>query len=163
MITDSMPDPPTVPVSRQHEHSYQERSNIVLAEMRARQKLRIKELGDALVAAGFLALDEQASALGLSRSTTWTILNGNHKGSGLSATIINRMLVAPQLPPLVHAKILEYVEEKSAGLYGDSKMRRRKFTARLSVTHLECSRVLAADRRNEQPLRAVGQRARRQS
>jgi transcriptional regulator with XRE-family HTH domain len=161
MTTDSSSDPPTAPELLQHGHSYRERSKLVLAEMKARQRLRIRELGDALVEAGLVALDEQASALGLSRSTTWTILKGNHKGSGLSATIINRMLAALQLPPLVRAKILEYVEEKTAGLYGDSKVRRRKFTARLSVTRPERSQALAADRRIEQSPRAVGQRARR--
>ena len=65
-------------------------------------------------------LDDQANALGLSRSTTWTILKGRHKASGLSADIINRMLAAPRLPPLVRAKVLEYVEEKTAGRYGHS-------------------------------------------
>jgi hypothetical protein len=75
-------------------------------------------LREALVAAGIFALDDQAKALGLGRSTTWTILKGNHKGSGLSAALINRILVAPQLPPLVRAKVLEYVEEKADGRYG---------------------------------------------
>jgi len=42
--------------------------------MRERQSAKIKEIGCALVAAGFRALDEQAEGLGLSRSTTWTIL-----------------------------------------------------------------------------------------
>jgi hypothetical protein len=30
--------------------------------------------------------------LGLSRSTTWTILHGRHKNYGLSASVIKRML-----------------------------------------------------------------------
>ena len=104
--------------------------------MKARQSSKIRELGGALVTAGFLTLDEQATALGLCRSTTWTMLKANYKASGLSATIINRMLAAPQLPPLVRAKVLEYVEEKAAGLYGHSKTQRRRFTARLSVARV---------------------------
>jgi len=48
-------------------------------------------------------------------------------------SIINRMLAAPELPALARTKILEYVEEKAAGLYGDSRSQRRKFTARLSI------------------------------
>jgi DNA invertase Pin-like site-specific DNA recombinase len=56
--------------------------------MKARQSAKIRELREALVASGFLTLDEQSKALGLSRSTTWTILKGNHKASGLSAAII---------------------------------------------------------------------------
>jgi adenine-specific DNA methylase len=102
------------------------------ADMKARQSSKIRELGDALTALGFLTLDQQAMALGLARSTTWTLLNANHKGSGLSATVINRMLTAPQLPPLVRATILKYIDEKAAGLYGHSKLQLRRFSARLS-------------------------------
>jgi hypothetical protein len=101
--------------------------------MKTRQASKIRELGDALVAAGFVSLDQQAQAIGLCRSTTWTILKANHKTSGLSASVINRMLAAPQLPPLVRRKILEYVEEKTAGLYGHCKTPLRRFSARLSV------------------------------
>jgi hypothetical protein len=100
--------------------------------MKARQSSKIREIGDALVAMGYLALDEQAKALGLARSTAWTILQANHKSSGLSAALINRMLAAPQLPPRVRAIILEYVEEKVAGLYGHSKLQLRRFTTRLA-------------------------------
>jgi predicted DNA-binding transcriptional regulator AlpA len=102
------------------------------SEMKARQNLKIREIGNALRTTGFLALDEQADALGLSRSTTWTILRGRHKGSGLSSAIINRMLRTPQLPPMVRAKINEYVQEKTAGLYGHNSIRLRKFEARLT-------------------------------
>jgi hypothetical protein len=57
--------------------------------MKARQAAKIRELGHALVDAGFLTLDEQSKALGLARSTTWTILRASHKGSGLSAASSN--------------------------------------------------------------------------
>jgi hypothetical protein len=40
------------------------------------------------------------------------------------------------LPPLARTKILEYVEEKAAGLYGGSRSQRRKFAARLSIEKL---------------------------
>ena len=43
---------------------------------------------------------------------------GNHKASGLSATIIKRMLTSQQLPPPARKIILEYVEEKLAALMG---------------------------------------------
>jgi len=100
--------------------------------MKARQLLKIKELKDALVTSGFLKLDEQAKALGLPRSTSWTILRATHKSSGLSAATINSMLRAPHLPSIVRTKVLEYVEEKSDGLYGHSALQRRRFIARLS-------------------------------
>jgi hypothetical protein len=106
------------------------------ARMKARQSSKISELAEAVKSAGFLTLDEQAKALGLSRSTAWTIRKASHKASGLSASIINRMLAAPELPALARTKILEYVEEKAAGLYGGSRSQRRKFAARLSIEKL---------------------------
>src|SRR5262249_16350891 len=96
------------------------------ARMKARQSSKIRELAEAVKTGGFLTLDEQAKALGLSRSTAWTIRKASHKASGLSASIINRMLGAPELPPSARTKILEYVEEKAAGLYGGSRSQRRK-------------------------------------
>jgi predicted DNA-binding transcriptional regulator AlpA len=104
-----------------------------LNELKARQSAKIKQLGDALVEAGYHALDEQAKVLGLSRSTTWTILKANHKSSGLSAAIINRMLATPQLPPRVRLKIFEYIEEKRTGLFGDDQVGVRRFVSRLSA------------------------------
>jgi hypothetical protein len=106
------------------------------AKMKRRQSSKIRELAQAVKSAGFLTLDKQAKALGLSRSTAWTIRKASHKASGLSASIINRMLAAPDLPPLARSKILEYIEEKAAGLYGGSRSQRRKFAARLSIKEL---------------------------
>jgi hypothetical protein len=100
-------------------------------ELKARQAAKIKELWESVRTAGFLTVDEQAKALGLSRSTAWTLRRANHKASGLSVSIINRMLSAPHLPPLARAKILEYVQEKADGLYGGSESQRRRFVARV--------------------------------
>jgi predicted DNA-binding transcriptional regulator AlpA len=113
--------------------SRQLRPAIAVADAKARQSAKIKQLGEALVAAGYRRLDQQAKTLGLPRSTTWTILKANHKNSGLSAAIINRMLSAPELPAPVRLKIVEYIEEKSAGLYGDGEARARKFSDRLAT------------------------------
>jgi hypothetical protein len=99
--------------------------------LKARQAAKIKQLGEALIAAGFATLDDQAKVLGLSRSTTWTILKANHKSSGLSASVINRMLAAPDLPSRVKRTIVEYIEEKRAGLYGDGVHRVRQFAERV--------------------------------
>jgi predicted DNA-binding transcriptional regulator AlpA len=101
------------------------------AELKARQAAKIRELWESVRTAGFLTVDEQAKALGLSRSTAWTLRKANHKASGLSVSIINRMLSAPHLPPLARAKILEYVQEKADGLYGGSESQRRRFVARV--------------------------------
>ncbi len=111
----------------------QQNGTPALAEMKLRQAAKIRELGRALVEAGFLTLDEQSKALGLARSTTWTILKASHKGSGLSAAIIKRILLSPQLPPFARSKIVEYTNDKLAGVYGGSRTQRRRFFARLSI------------------------------
>ena len=40
------------------------------------------------------------------------------------------------LPPLARTKILEYVEEKTVGLYGGGRSQRHRFAARLSIEKL---------------------------
>jgi predicted DNA-binding protein (UPF0251 family) len=102
-------------------------------EAKAQQARKISELGEALVLQEIRTLDQQAEALGLSRSTAWTILKANHKASGLSAAVINSMLAAPRLPALVREKILEYIDEKAEGWYGHNKTQIRRFIARLST------------------------------
>ena len=100
--------------------------------MNARHLSKIKELKDALVTSGYRTLDHQAWALGLARSTAWTILKTTHKSSGLSVSTINRMLRSPKLPLIVQTKILEYIKERYAGLYGHSELQRQRFVAGLS-------------------------------
>ena len=99
-------------------------------ELKARQSRKIREICEALVAEGVDTLDDQARALGLCRSTTWTLIKGKHKASGLSASIIERMLTSPRLPQLARTKIVEYVRERSAGLYGGSRAQQRRFRVR---------------------------------
>jgi hypothetical protein len=115
---------------------------------RERQNAKIGEIKAALAEAGVITLDKQAEALGLSRSTAWHLLNGKHKGSGISATVINRMLAASRLPPAVRVTILEYIAEKVAGRYGDTKLRLGKFTARIPRTALDHARTIGGIRRN---------------
>jgi len=111
-----------------------------------RQSHKIVELKEALVREGYLTVNAQAAALGLGRSTTWTVLRANHKASGLSASVIARMLSAPQLPPSVREKILEYVQEKQAGLYGHNRRQIERFAAGLPLPL-----VGSAARPNESP------------
>jgi hypothetical protein len=114
-------------VSAQNSHSQRAASQGPISEAKARQATRIKELGAALAAAGLATLDDQARALGLSRSTTWAVLKGNHKASGLSTATISRMLFSPELPPHVRATLLMYVEERAAGLFGHNEQQLRRF------------------------------------
>jgi hypothetical protein len=96
---------------------------------------RIRSICDALVAAGFETLDKQADVLSLPRSTTWNIVHGNHKKSGLSADLLGRMLKSPRLPASVRAKIIEYIEVKLGGGFGYNKVQQRRFRARLETVH----------------------------
>jgi hypothetical protein len=95
--------------------------------MKERQSAKIRELGQVLIDVGLRSLDDQANALGLPRSTAWTILKACHKSYGLSAAVIERMLRSSKLPPRARAILVEYVEEKSFGLYGGSRGQQQRF------------------------------------
>ena len=77
---------------------------------------RIQHIADALVAEGCVALDKQAKALGIHRSTAWTIMRTKHKLDRLSLKTTNRMLASPELPPSVRIVVLRYVMERSDNL-----------------------------------------------
>jgi hypothetical protein len=102
-----------------------------LSDMKARQATKIRELAETAKADGFRTIDQLALAFGIPRSTTATISNGSHKASGLSASIVGRMLIAPNLPPTARATLLEYIAEKTSGLYGGTERQRRQFCTRI--------------------------------
>jgi len=106
---------------------------------RIQQRLKIEEIGTTLAECGFVALDEQAYVLGLSRSTAWTVIRGRHKTSGLSAMTINRMLATGRLPLRVRVKLLEYITEKMAGAYGDREHCLKAFAGRMSPVHMHAA------------------------
>ena len=114
-------------------------TNVSLADVKARQSSKIREIGEALITAGFVSLNAQAKVFALPRSTAWTILSAKHKGTGLCARIICRMLSSGELPVLVRAKIMEYAKEKAAGTYGGTDRQRRRFTAKLEANYLATS------------------------
>ena len=98
---------------------------------------KIGEIGSLLVSLGIQTLAEQAEVLGVPRSTAWTIRQADHKASGLSAGVINRILAAPRLPAPVRAKVIEYIEEKSSGLYGHGQTQLLRFHNGLSYRDSE--------------------------
>ena len=111
-------------------HSSSTSRSLVLGsafEPKARQRAKILDIRDALVRAGCLSLDAQSRALGLGRSTTYAILQASHKASGLSTHTLKTMLATPSLPPEVRARIVEYVQEKAAGVYGHNERQLRTF------------------------------------
>jgi cobyric acid synthase len=82
---------------------------------------------------GYRPLDKQAGALGLSRSTTWAILQVSYKASGVSGSIIKKMLQSPELPPPVRQWIDQYVSEKLSGAYRHGTKRLRNFKAQVAI------------------------------
>jgi hypothetical protein len=95
--------------------------------MKAAQCRKLAELRAALITNGYRTAAKQAAVLNLSRSTAWKILKGDHKQSGLTAAIINRMLASPDLPPGARKIIDEYVIEKLRGAYGHQKEPLKRF------------------------------------
>jgi hypothetical protein len=81
-----------------------------------RRTVGIQHIADALIASGYTSLDKQAKALGLNRSTTWTIVKAKHKLGRLSAKTSRRILANPHLPARVRAVIQQYLTERSAPL-----------------------------------------------
>ena len=104
----------------------------IVARMKGRQCAKIRDLRQALIDAGYQSLDQQATALGLSRSTAWAVLQGHHKASGLSAAIIRRMMASQRLPPSASTVLLEYIKERSAGAYGHNGTQVSRFLRRLN-------------------------------
>ena len=73
----------------------------------------IEQISKALIASGYLTLDEQAKALGVHRSTAWTIVKTKHKLGRLSAKTTKRILANPETPPAVRIVIQKYLAERS--------------------------------------------------
>jgi hypothetical protein len=102
-----------------------------LSEAKARQSSKIASLREALVRSGYDTINKQAAILGTSRSTAWYLLNGDYKGSGLSAITIKRILSAPSLPLEARRVIHEYIEEKLSDCYGHDGARLKQFRKRM--------------------------------
>jgi len=96
-------------------------------EPKERQALKLTEIREALVAAGYDTTAKQAAVLGVCRSTAWVLLNRD-KRAGPSAKVIKRILSSPQVPKAVRRKVEQYVKQKIRGLYGHSEQRTQWFS-----------------------------------
>jgi hypothetical protein len=83
-----------------------------MGETRRNKISRIDNIREALVTSGYTSLDQQAKALGIHRSTTWTIIKNKHKLGRLSAKTTSRILANPETPPSVRAVVLRYLSER---------------------------------------------------
>ena len=95
-------------------------------EPKEKQALKLAEIREALVTAGYNTTAKQAAVLGVGRSTAWWLLNRD-KRAGPSAKVIKRILVSPQVPKKVRLKVEQYVEDKIRGRFGHSKQRTQSF------------------------------------
>ena len=125
-------------------------SSATPASMQAKQIETLRTLRWALIVNGITSLAEQARVLGLPRSTAWSILQGNHKGAGLKADVVVRMLRSQQLPEDARRVVIQYVQQRVDGAYGHSELLRRRFVMRLEK--LGCASIIQqpdpAKRRN---------------
>ena len=103
-------------------------------EPKEKQALKLAEIREALVTAGYNTTAKQAAVLGLGRSTAWWLLN-HDKRAGPSAKVIKRILLSSQVPKKVRLKVEQYVEDKICGRYGHSKQRTHWFGAQFHIHH----------------------------
>ena len=74
----------------------------------------IEDIGRALRTAGYTSLDRQAKALGLHRSTAWTIVRNKHKVGRLSKKTVTRILESPETPPVLRFAVQRYLAGQRA-------------------------------------------------
>jgi hypothetical protein len=80
---------------------------------RRNHRVDIEDIANALVTSGYNSLDDQAQALGLHRSTAWTIIKAKHKLGRLSTKTTERILANQLTPPSVRALVQQYLLERS--------------------------------------------------
>ena len=72
----------------------------------------LQQIREALIKSGHSKLDQQAKALGVHRSTAWTIVKAKHKLGRLNAQTTRRILANPDTPPDVRSVIQKYLAER---------------------------------------------------
>ena len=73
----------------------------------------LQQIREALIKSGHSKLDQQAKALGLHRSTAWTIVKTKHKLGRLNAQTTRRILASSDTPPDVRSVVQKYLAERS--------------------------------------------------
>jgi hypothetical protein len=83
----------------------------VIVHCASKRRQALGRIAEVLREAGYASLDAQAKALGLPRSTAYTIMKCQHKQGRLSKRVLAKMLSHPQLPQRVRAVVQEYISE----------------------------------------------------
>jgi hypothetical protein len=86
-------------------------SALMARETSKQRRQALGRIADALREAGYTSLDAQAKALGLPRSTAYTIIKCQHKMGRLSKSVLAKMLSHSDLPKRVRAVLQEYASE----------------------------------------------------
>src|SRR5262245_24869200 len=81
----------------------------------ARRTIPVQYVANALLDAGYRSLDKQAKALGVNRSTAWTIIRTKHKLGYLNAKTAKRILANPELPECIRDVLTRYAEGSVPG------------------------------------------------
>ena len=118
-------------------------------EPKERQALKLTEIREALVAAGYDSTAKQAAVLGVCRSTAWVLLNRD-KRAGPSARVIKRVLSSPQIPKRVRLKVEQYEAQ------GVSEANPKPMTGFLAK---EETLRIRTERQSSAPCRLSGERA----
>jgi Mn-dependent DtxR family transcriptional regulator len=87
--------------------------NEINSSSRLRQTTSLEQIADALIAGGYTSLDQQAKALGICRSTAWTIIKTKHKLGRLNVKTTQKILANPETPAAVRAAIEKYLIGRS--------------------------------------------------
>jgi hypothetical protein len=74
-------------------------------DARRNYSVGIQHIKEALIACGYTTLDQQSKALGINRSTAWTLIKTKHKLDRLSTKTTKRILANPELPSSVRALV----------------------------------------------------------
>jgi hypothetical protein len=82
--------------------------NKIVSSRSQHRTIPVQAIAEALVAEGYTSLDKQAKALGLGRSTAWTIIKKKHKLGRLNAKTTHSILANPDTPASVRAVIRQY-------------------------------------------------------
>jgi hypothetical protein len=96
--------------------------------MAPKHTVGLQHISEALIASGYTKLDAQAKALGLHRSTAWTIVKTKHKLDRLSTKTTKRILTNPELPSSVRSVMQKYLAERSDALAKRNKQLNRTKT-----------------------------------
>jgi len=98
-----------------------------------RRPVPFLQIAEALVEAGYRSLDAQAKALGIHRSTAWTIIKAKHKLGRLHTKTTQKILENPETPLTVRAVVLRYLAERGESRLEDPQHHSRSPSDRTGV------------------------------